>query len=47
MPDAECIITMDADGQHLTDDMEHVAQCAWLNPGTLVLGSRALTARCR
>lgn len=41
MPDAGCIITMDADGQHLTDDMEHVAQCAWLNPGTLVLGSRS------
>ena len=41
MPDAGCIITMDADGQHLVEDMEHVAQCAWLNPGALVLGSRS------
>lgn len=41
MPDAGCIITIDADGQHLVEDMEHVAQCAWLNPGALVLGSRS------
>lgn len=41
MPDAGCIITMDADGQHLVEDMEHIAQCAWLNRGALVLGSRS------
>lgn len=40
MPDAGYIITMDADGQHRIDDMEHTAQCAWLHPGALVLGSR-------
>ncbi|MDD3541643.1 MAG: glycosyltransferase [Petrimonas sp.] len=40
MPKAGCIITMDADGQHLPQDMEHVALCAWTHPGTLALGSR-------
>ena len=40
VPEAGCIITMDADGQHLPKDMEHVALSAWTNPGTLVLGAR-------
>lgn len=40
IPNAGCIITMDADGQHLPEDMEHVALCAWTHPGTLALGSR-------
>lgn len=40
MPDVGSIITMDADGQHLIDDMGRVAQSSYENPGTLVLGSR-------
>ncbi len=40
MPHVGCIVTMDADGQHLPEDMEHVALCAWTHPGTLALGSR-------
>lgn len=40
VPGAGCIVTMDADGQHLPEDMEHVALCAWTHPGALVLGSR-------
>lgn len=40
MPDVVNIITMDADGQHLIEDMECVAQRSLENPGTLVLGSR-------
>lgn len=41
MPEADCIITMDADGQHLPRDMERVALCARSHPGALVLGSRS------
>lgn len=41
MPDIKCIITMDADGQHLMSDMQKVALCSLKNPGALVLGSRA------
>ena len=40
MPEAGCIITMDADGQYLPSDMERVALRAWTDPSTLVLGSR-------
>lgn len=35
------IVTMDADGQHLPDDMEQTIMTARLHPGALVLGARA------
>ena len=31
------IVTMDADGQHLPEDMEHTIMAARLHPGSLVL----------
>lgn len=34
---------MDADGQHLPEDMEKVLGCAASRPGTLVLGSRTMS----
>lgn len=34
------IVTMDADGQHLPDDMEQTIMTARLHPGSLVLGVR-------
>ena len=34
------IVTMDADGQHLPDDMEQAVMTARLHPGSLVLGVR-------
>ena len=34
------IVTMDADGQHLPDDMEHAIMTARLHPGSLILGVR-------
>ena len=36
------IVTADADGQHLPDDIERVAEIAAARPSALVLGSRAL-----
>ena len=36
------IVTVDADGQHLPDDVLRVAEIADARPGALVLGSRAL-----
>ena len=41
VPEANYIITMDADGQHLPQDMEQVASYARKHAGTLVLGSRS------
>lgn len=42
IPDVGCIVTMDADGQHLVEDMKQIMQFAWNSPGELVLGSRKL-----
>ncbi len=36
------IVTVDADGQHLPEDVQHVAEVAAMKPDHLVLGSRAL-----
>lgn len=41
MPQVGCIVTMDADGQHLPDDMEHVEMSSWMNPDALILGARS------
>lgn len=41
LPQVQIIATMDADGQHLPEDMAAVAACARRNPAALVLGSRA------
>lgn len=40
LPEAAVIATMDADGQHLVEDMAAVSQCARRHPEALVLGSR-------
>ncbi len=40
MPDIQCIVTIDADGQHLPGDMENVVKKSWENPGAMVLGVR-------
>ena len=39
-PGTGYIVTMDADGQHLTEDMERVLAAAWEEPGKLILGVR-------
>ena len=39
-PSADCLITVDADGQHLPDDVVQVRDAAEANPDALVLGSR-------
>ena len=44
-PDASHLITADADGQHLPDDIVRVAQAAIAHPDSLVLGSRRLNSR--
>lgn len=41
-PDANCIVTADADGQHTAEDIEKTASAQKTNGG-LVLGSRAFT----
>ena len=43
LPCVGCIVTVDADGQHLPPDAMHAALAAWTNPGTLVLGSRSFS----
>lgn len=40
MPEISCILTVDADGQHLPADADRVALAAREHPGTLVLGVR-------
>ncbi len=40
MPDIQCIVTIDADGQHLPGDMENVVGKSWENPGAIILGVR-------
>jgi putative flippase GtrA len=45
LPKVGCIVTMDADGQHLPQDMERVALRAWTHPDTLVLGTRAFNGK--
>ncbi|MBR1409309.1 MAG: bifunctional glycosyltransferase family 2/GtrA family protein [Clostridia bacterium] len=42
-PDALCVVTADADGQHTVQDILRVAQAAAEHPDALVLGSRAFT----
>ena len=42
-PDALCVVTADADGQHTVSDILRVAQAATEHPDALVLGSRAFT----
>lgn len=39
-PDFECVVTLDADGQHAVKDIINVAQTTLNNPESLVLGSR-------
>ena len=41
-PDASHLVTVDADGQHLPDDVVRVCQRAEAHPSALVLGSRSL-----
>lgn len=42
-PDSKTVVvTVDADGQHLTKDVLRIARAAAANPGSLVLGSRGL-----
>lgn len=43
MPDADAVVTADADGQHRPDDVRRVAEAALLHPGALVIGARAFT----
>ena len=38
--DAECVVTMDADGQHLASDLDGLVASAWERPDALVLGTR-------
>lgn len=40
LPSVQCIVTADADGQHLPEDIEKVAEEAESHPGELVLGVR-------
>lgn len=40
VPNAGLIVTMDADGQHLPEDMEAVMETAAVNPHSLILGVR-------
>lgn len=40
MPDADCIVTADADGQHLLLDIERTASYVRTHPGALILGTR-------
>ncbi len=42
LPDIRIIATMDADGQHLPQDMINVINAAHSHPRTLILGSRGL-----
>jgi predicted LPLAT superfamily acyltransferase len=37
-------IAIDADGQHLAEDLPKLAEAAFKNPGALILGSRSLVA---
>lgn len=41
-PETEIIGIMDADGQHLPEDMSRLLACAGIRPGRLVLGVRAV-----
>ena len=40
MPEINCILTVDADGQHLPSDVDRVALASWEHPGALILGTR-------
>ncbi|MBO5473387.1 MAG: bifunctional glycosyltransferase family 2/GtrA family protein [Lachnospiraceae bacterium] len=42
VPEAEIIGIMDADGQHLAEDMSRLFACAKIRPGSLVLGVRTV-----
>ena len=44
-PDADCLVTMDADGQHLPKDVVRVCREAQEHPESLVLGTRNLGGR--
>lgn len=39
-PDFDCVVTLDADGQHAVKDIINVAETTIQNPNSLVLGSR-------
>jgi putative flippase GtrA len=41
MPTATCIVTMDADGQHLVADLDRLVAASMAHPGALVLGTRS------
>jgi glycosyltransferase involved in cell wall biosynthesis len=43
-PDALGIVTADADGQHLPEDIRKVAVALWQDPSALGLGARAFTS---
>ncbi len=44
-PDAEVVVTADADGQHRPEDIARVAEAALAHPGGLTLGVRAFTGK--
>ena len=44
-PDAPGVVTADADGQHLADDLRRVADHIEQQPSTLVLGSRSFAGK--
>lgn len=45
MPDADAVVTADADGQHRPDDVRRVAAETLRHPGALVIGARAFSGK--
>lgn len=43
LPDARCIVTMDADGQHLVDDLDRLVSVSMAHPSALILGTRSFS----
>ena len=41
MPGASCVVTMDADGQHLVSDLDRLVATSLAHPRALVLGTRS------
>ena len=45
MPEADAVVTADADGQHRPEDVRRVAEVSLQHPGALVIGARSFSGK--